>query len=225
MVDPEEQQQLLLAIESGSMEHAELMRLAVEGQTTRLRQAAASAIHDPASWQALLPRLRGRDKAAYKSIKQRADALLAEQRNLAQARNDAEALCASIERLATKPYDPMFAPTLSVYTARWQALSAGMDAAIHERGQQAIDRCHEVIATHVRELARLDAERAAEQAQARALEAERLAQQQAAEEQAAINAREQAMAEQVRDAEAESQAQALSEKQAAESQPMRRSSA
>jgi hypothetical protein len=49
-LDSEEQQQLLRAIESGSMESAELMRLAVEGQTTRLRQAAATAIQDPAMW-------------------------------------------------------------------------------------------------------------------------------------------------------------------------------
>jgi hypothetical protein len=43
-IDPEQQQALLRAIESGAMESAELMRLAVEGQTTRLRQVAASRI-------------------------------------------------------------------------------------------------------------------------------------------------------------------------------------
>ena len=76
-IDPEEQQQLLRTIESGAMESAELVRLAVEGRTTRLRQAAAAAIHEPALWQGLLPRLRGRDKEAYKLIKQRLDAVLA----------------------------------------------------------------------------------------------------------------------------------------------------
>src|SRR5690606_42132729 len=91
-VDPEQQQQLLRTIESGAMEPAELMRLAVEGQTTRLRQAAASAIQDPAVWQALLPRLRGRDKAGYKLIKGRLDALQAERRAVEQAKADAEAL-------------------------------------------------------------------------------------------------------------------------------------
>jgi len=217
-VDPEEQQQLLRAIESGSMDAAELMRLAVEGQTTRLRQAAASQIQDPVSWQVLLPRLRGRDKAAYKLIKQRLDALLAEQRNQAQARSDAEALSASIEKLATKPYDALFAAALSVYTARWQALPPGMDAAIRERGQQALDRGQQVIASHGQELARIAAERAAEQAREQALEAERLAQQQAAEEQAAIEAREHAMVEQVRETEAEAEAQVLSEKQATDAQ-------
>jgi hypothetical protein len=217
-VDPEAQRQLLRAIESGSMEHAELMRLAVEGQTTSLRQAAAAQIHDAASWQALLPRLRGRDKAAYKSIKQRLDAQLAEQRNQSLANSEAEVLCATIEKVAAKPYDALFEATLSAYAARWQALPAGVDAAILERGQQAIDRGHEVIAAHVRELARRAAEQAAEQAQASALAAERLAQQQAADEQAAINAQEQAQAEQAREAESEARAQAISEKQAAEAQ-------
>ncbi len=200
------------------MESAELMRLAVEGQTTRLRQAAASQIQDPASWQALLPRLRGGDKAAYKLIRERIDALLAEQRNQAQARSDAEALCVAIEKLATKPHDPMFAATLSVYAERWQILPAGTDAAILQRGQLALDRCHEFIAAHVREVARLDAERVVEEAEARAREAERLAQQQAADEQAALDARERTMAEQTREAEAQAETQALSEKQAAEAQ-------
>ncbi|MEP7313142.1 MAG: DUF349 domain-containing protein [Pseudomonadota bacterium] len=221
-VDPEEQQQLLHAIESGSLESAELMRLAVEGQTTRLRQAAVAAIQDPASWQALLPSLRGRDKAAYKLIKQRLDALLAEQRNQAQAKSDAEALCASIERHAAKPHDALFAPTLSLFTARWQALPVEIDAAIRQRGKLAFERGQEVVAAHERGLARSAAEHAAEQAQARALEAELLAQRQAADEHAAADASEQAMADQAREAEVQAEiqaeAQALSEKQAANAQ-------
>ena len=108
-IDPKQQQQLLHAIESGSMQLPELLQLAVEGQTTQLRQAAAAAIHDPAAWQALLPRLRGRDKAAYRLIKQRHDARLAEQRRLAQATSDAEALCAAIEKHAGRPHDARFA--------------------------------------------------------------------------------------------------------------------
>ena len=142
-VDPAEQEQLLRSIESGSLDAAELMRIAVEGQTTRLRQAAASAIDDPASWQDLLPRLRGRDKAAYKLIKQRLDAVVAQQRSVEQANSEAEALCVQIEKLATKAHDPLFEPTLSAYTSRWQALPPNFDAAIRTRGQQAIERCRE----------------------------------------------------------------------------------
>jgi len=221
-VDPQEQQKLLHAIESGSLESAEIVRLAVEGQTTRLRQAAAAAIQDPALWQTLLPQLRGRDKAAYKLIKQRVDALLAEQRNVAQTRSDAEALCASIEKLAAKPYDAMFASTLSSYAARWQALPAGFDAETRQRGQLALERGQEVIAAQERELARIAAERAAEQTRAQALEAELLAQQQAAEERAAIEASEASIADQAREAQALDEAlvqtQAMSDKQAADAE-------
>jgi Domain of Unknown Function (DUF349) len=223
-VDPQEQQELLRAIESGSVESAELVRLAVEGQTTRLRQAAAAAIQDPATWQVLLPRLRGRDNAAYKLIKQRLDALRAEQRNAAQSRSDAEELCASIEKVAAKPFDAMYAPTLSAYAARWRDLPAEVDAEIRQRGKLALDRGQEVIAAHEREVARIAAERAAEQTRAGELESERLAQQQAAEERAAIEASEKAMADQAREAQADAQAQAetqaLSEKQAADAEAL-----
>jgi hypothetical protein len=214
VIEPEEQQALLRSIESGAMESAELMRLAVEGQTTRLRQAAASQLQDPAQWQELLPRLRGRDKAAYKLIRERLDALHAGRREQVQATNDAEALCATIEKLATKPFDALFEPAVSVYVARWRALPAGIDAGILQRGEQALSRCQEAIAAHQRERERI----AAEAARERELEAQRRAEQQAAGEQAAIQAREQAAAQAAREAEARAAADALSEQQAAEAQ-------
>jgi hypothetical protein len=137
---------------------------------------------------------------------------------VAQARSDAEALCVAIERLVAKPHDALFEAALTVYAARWQALPADTDAAIRQRGQQALDRGHEAIAAQLREIARLAAERSAEEARARALEAELQAQQQAAQEQADADAREQALAEQARDEEARAETQALTEKQVADAQ-------
>jgi len=209
---------LLHAIESGALDSGELMRLAVEGQTTRLRQAAAAAISDPESWQALLPRLKGRDKAAYKQVKGRLDALQAEQQKRAQARSDAGALCASIERFAAKPYDSLYEGALSVYAARWQALPEDLDADLRQRGQLALDRCREIIAAHQLEAARLAAGQEAERARTEALEAELLAQQRAAEQQAAEEAREQALAQEASEADAQAATRALSEKQASEAQ-------
>jgi hypothetical protein len=224
VVDPEEQQRVLSSIESGAMEPAELVRLAVEGQTTRLRQAAASAIREPAMWQDLLPRLRGRDKAAYKLIKQRLDALLCEQRTLAQAMSDAQALCTSIEKHAARPHDALYAPTLASYTLRWRALPAEFDPEIRQRGQQALDRCLAVIAAHAHELARAAAERAADEARARELDAELLAQQQAAAEQAAADAIAQTAADRAREAEVradqQAQTQELTAKQATDAQAL-----
>ena len=223
-IDPEEQQQLLRTIESGAMESAELVRLAVEGRTTRLRQAAAAAIHEPALWQDLLPRLRGRDKEAYKLIKHRLDAVLAEQRNLAQANSDAQALCASIEKHAARTHYALYAPTLASYSVLWRALPAEFDAATRQRGQQALDRCQAVIAAHERELARAAKERAADEARARELDAELLAQQQAAAERAAADAIAQTAADLAREAEVQAdqqaQTQQLTEKQAADARAL-----
>ena len=176
------------------------------------------------SWQGLLPRLRGRDKEAYKLIKQRLDAVLAAQRNLAQANSDALALCARIEKHATRTHYALYAPTLESYLVLWKALPAEFDAATRQRGQQALDRCQAVMAAHERELARAAEERAADEARARELDAELLAQQQAAAERAAADAIAQAAADLAREAEvqADQQAQAreFTEKQAADARAL-----
>jgi hypothetical protein len=182
-VDPAEQERLLQSIEAGELAPAELARVAVEGPTTRVRQAAANAIDDPQLWQELLPRLRGRDKAAYKLIRQRHDALLAQQRADAAARDEAEALCAALEKHATRPHDPLYAPTLATLAERRQALPPSINATLHERASQAFARCEAVIAAE----AERQAQRLAEQqrlAQEK-LERERLEREQAASEAAA----------------------------------------
>ena len=217
-VDPNEHERLLRAIGSGSMEPAELLRVAVEGQTTRVRQAAAAAVDDPALWHDLLPRLRGRDKAAYRLIKQRIDSLLAEQRNVEQATEDANALCASLEELSTRVHDALYEATLSSLTVRWQALPPTVDAGVRQRAQQALLRCRENIATHEREVARLAALRAADEARARALEAELQALHQAAADQAAAQAAADASAQAAEEQARAADAQALADRNAAEAQ-------
>ena len=201
-VDPAEHERLLGAIASGSMTPAELARVAVEGPTTRVRQAAAAAINDPALWHDLLPRLRGRDKAAYKLIKQRTDALLAEQRDLEQAALEADALCTLIEQHSTRAYDALYEATLSLLTERWQALPGTPDAGVRQRGLKALERCLDNIAAHDRELGRLAAQREADEARARVLAAELRALRQAAVEQAAADASARATAEEARAADA-----------------------
>jgi hypothetical protein len=217
-VDPTEHERVLRTIASGSMEPSELARVAVEGQTTRVRQAAAAAINDPALWQDLLPRLRGRDKAAYKLIKQRTDALLAERRNVEQAALEADALCASIEKHSTRAHDALYGATLSLLTERWQALPVTPDAGVRQRAQNALERCRANTAAHDLEVARLAALREADEARARAVEAELLAQHEAAArraaEQAAAEASAQAAAEQARAADA----RALADQRAAKTE-------
>ena len=215
-VDPTEHERLLGMIASGSMAPAELARVAVEGPTTRVRQAAAAAIDDPALWYDLLPRLRGRDKAAYKLIRQRTDALLAGQREVEEAARQADALCASIERHSNRMHDALYGATLSLLTERWQALPVTPDAGVRQRAEKALDRCLENVAAHDREVARLAAVREADEARARAREAEVQALQQDAAEQAAAQAAAEANAQAAEEEARAADAQVLADRHAAE---------
>jgi hypothetical protein len=157
-----------------------------------VRQAAAAAIDDPAQLHELLPRLRGKDKAVYKRVKQQCDALLAAERALQAAAQESAALCESLERHAARPHDSLYEATLASLATRWSALAAPVDPGVLQRGQQALERCREVVAAQQRAQAQQAAAEAAARearaARARELEAERQADSEAAEEQAAAAA-------------------------------------
>ncbi len=214
--DPDRLRQVLAHID----DPAELARLAVEGPSSRVRQSAAAALDDPAQLHDVLPRVRGKDKTVYRIIRQKCDALIAEQRKVEEAARESTALCESLERHSTRTHDPLYAATLEVLTARWRALpTPPADPEVEQRGQQAIERCREVIAAHEREVARQAAEHAAEREAARRLAHESLKpSERAAAEQAEAEARALAEAAAAREAEERTRA----EQQAAEAQVHRR---
>jgi hypothetical protein len=168
---------------------SERAKLVVEAPSSRVRQAAAAAIEDPAQWQALLPLVRNKDKAVYKLLKQRHDALVAERRKAEESARETATLLESLERHGTRAYDSLYAAALQSLAARWRALPTRPDAGLEQRAEQALERCREVIAAHERELARQAAERAAEREARAARERERAAELQAAAEQAETAAR------------------------------------
>ncbi|MGB5103158.1 MAG: DUF349 domain-containing protein [Steroidobacteraceae bacterium] len=199
-------QRLAQLIDEGSIDDpAVLATLVLEAPSSRVRQSAATAIVDPAQLHELLPRVRGKDKSVYRIIRQKCDALIAEQRRAEEFAREAAALSASLEELGARVHDSQYEATLERLTARWHALSARPAAEIEQRGAQAIERCREVIAAHAQEMARQAAERAAEraarEARERELQAEREAMQRAEAEQAEIEARARAEADAAREAE------------------------
>ena len=196
---------------------AVLGQIVVDSPSSRVRQLAATAIEDPAQLAELLKQVRHKDKTVYRIIQQKCDALTAVQRQAEDATREASALCASLERHATKPFDPIYAATLEVLTQRWQALATRPEAEIEQRGRAALERCGEVIAAHDRELARLSAERAAEEDARAERERARQAEQQLAAEQAEARAADTAAATAAREAEE----RALWERRAAEEQAHR----
>jgi hypothetical protein len=164
---------------------AELAQLVLDGPSSRARQLAAERVTDMAAIKDLLRQVRGRDKNVYKILKQKSDARLAAERKAAEAAAETAGVCASLERHAGRPYDPQYLSTVDYLEQRWRALAPPPDPAVFARGEAAIDRCREIVAQHLRELARLAVQRADEEGAARAARearglAERTAQEAAA---------------------------------------------
>jgi hypothetical protein len=154
-----------------------LARLACESSSSRVRQAAAAAIEDPVQLRDLLQRVRGKDKAAYRIVKQKCDAIAAEKKKAEDFAREADALGAALERLTKRIPDPLYAASLEVLTAQWAALPMRPDPDVEQRGLAAIEGCRTVIAEREADLERRASEAAARQQaaaeHARALEAER----------------------------------------------------
>ena len=139
-------------------------RLVVESPSSRVRQAAARTIENPSELKRLLVEMRGKDKSAYKIIKEKCDARRAEEERIAQIESDVAAACASLEQHSHRTHDAFYATSLDRLEERWRTLDAQAAAAIRERAREAIGRCHDVIAENARELARQAIE-ASEQAE------------------------------------------------------------
>src|SRR5450631_1580048 len=185
----------------------QVAQLVVESPSSRLRQLAAEVVEDPAQLRQLLKQVRSKDKNVYKILKQKCDALNAEDRKAAQFASEVSALCASLERHSHRIYDALYTSVFEQLHTRWRSLTPRPDAIIEQRGQQAIDRCGEVIAGHLRQIAQQAAQQAAEQAaheaRARALDVA----QEAASAQAAAEAQLREEAAAVREAEETARAQ------------------
>ncbi|MDH4105853.1 MAG: hypothetical protein OEV39_07060, partial [Gammaproteobacteria bacterium] len=151
--DPDRLGQLLARIE----DPGELTRLALEGSSSRVRQAAAERIVDPAQLHNLLPRVRGKDKSVYRILKRKCDLLLAEQRQADAIAQEAKAVCESLERHALRPYDGLYTAIVESLTARWRALPEAIDDDVRARGDQALLRCEATLDAHAKEVAALAA--------------------------------------------------------------------
>jgi uncharacterized protein DUF349 len=134
-------------------------RLVIEASSSRVRQLAAQSIRDPTELKQLLKQVRGKDKSVYKIIKQKCDVLRAEEQRIAQIESDIQALCASLERHSHRVFDALYVPSFEQLDARWRTLEAQAAPEVREHAGQAIDRCREVIAGHLRQLAQQAAEK------------------------------------------------------------------
>jgi hypothetical protein len=144
-----------------------IAELVTQGSSSRIRQIAAQSISDPVELRRLLRELRGKDKGVYKIIRQKCDALHAEELRPVQIQHDVIAACESLERHSHRVYDVIYEPSFRHFHSRWQALEPQAPPAIRQRAARAIERCQEIMAEHLEGLARqaaLESEQAARQA-------------------------------------------------------------
>lgn len=137
--------------------------LILSGPSSRIRQLAAQSVSDPAQLKRLVKQLRGKDKSVYRIIKEKYDALNAEDQRIEKARSDAVGACESLERHSHRVYDAIYEPTLRHFHTRWQSLASQAAPETRERAARAIECCEGIIAEHRRRLT-LEAARASEQA-------------------------------------------------------------
>jgi hypothetical protein len=206
---PDEEQLLTTAL--AAHDSAAVARLVVEGASTRVRQMAAQAIEEPDLLRRLVKDTRGgKDKNVYRILRQKCDALLAQEREIRQLEEAIEARCGSLERHSKRHYDELFTPTLDLFEADWKKLESRATDITIARAQHAIARGREVIALHREKLATQDAQAAAAAYAAAQAEQERAQQQEAealaAEADAAQRAAEAAQRESEEEARTEQQA-------------------
>jgi Domain of Unknown Function (DUF349) len=131
-----------------------IARFVLEGSSTRVRQRAAQAIEDPEQLRQLIKEVRGgNDKSVYKILTGKRDDQLAQVRQLELLRAEIDSASAAIERHSHRPYDPLFVPTLEQLQNRWKAVAGNADLEVQQKVRSAIDRSHEVIAQHLRQVA------------------------------------------------------------------------
>ena len=196
---------------------AQLAQLAIESPSSRLRQLAAEQVHDPAQLRQLLQLVRNKDKSVYKILKQKCDALNAEDRKAQEIKSDIEARCASLERHSQRTYDSFYTAAFEHLKSRWHSLTTQPAADIEQRAKQAIERCQEIIGAHQRELDRQAAKDAALEAARQLQQRER----EAAEAAAVARSEEEARLREAAAAIREAEERECAEKRAAQEQLFR----
>ncbi len=129
-----------------------LAAMVLDGSSSRLRQLAADRLEDPAELTRVLKQIRGKDKSTYKIIKQKCDAMRAEDQRIAQIDRNLHALCESLERHSHRIYDPLYPTSLKLFEEEWRVLEPQAAPEVRERARRAIELCREVIAGRLRRL-------------------------------------------------------------------------
>lgn len=130
----------------------ELLKLASDGATSPLRQAAAEKIHSRELLEQLAKTAKTKDKNVFKLVKSKLDAFKAEDAKLAELEANALRICEKMERHIHQEADALFKAKLTALQTEWSALSQ-ISATSIARYKAALTACEDKIAARAQAIA------------------------------------------------------------------------
>ena len=130
----------------------ELLKLASDGATSPLRQAAAEKIHSRELLEQLAKTAKTKDKNVFKLVKSKLDAFKAEDAKLAELEANALRICEKMERHIHQEADALFKAKLTALQTEWSALSQ-ISATSIARYKTALTACEDKIAARAQAIA------------------------------------------------------------------------
>jgi exonuclease SbcC len=121
-------------------DESELLKLASDGATSQLRQAAAEKIHSREILEQLAKAVKTKDKNVFKIVKAKLDVFKAEDTKLAELEASAVRICEKLERHSHFEADSLFKAKLTVLQSEWDALGQ-VSIMAQSRHQSALSAC------------------------------------------------------------------------------------
>lgn len=121
-------------------DESELLKLAIDGATSQLRQAAAEKIHSREILEQLAKAVKTKDKNVFKIVKTKLDLFRADDAKLAELEASAARICEKLERHSFFEADSLFKAKLTVLQNEWEALGQ-VSIMIQSRYQSALAAC------------------------------------------------------------------------------------
>ena len=140
-----QQNQLQEQVLAGINDNQLLRQLALEGETSNLRQLAAERISDITTLQQLIKLAKGKDKAVYRLVKDKIEQHKSATKAEEEIKASHQALCESIELHASRTFDNQYANRAQRLLEKWKAVDDVAEATMSQRAWDALGRCQGVI--------------------------------------------------------------------------------
>lgn len=126
-------------------DQTELAKFAVEGSTSKLRQAAAEKITDKQLLQQLLKDTKAKDKTVFKILKEKYDAFKEEEKHAADILAAVTAAVQSLEQHSNRPFDGQYSAKFSYLLQQWENKKSDATSELLTRAQQAVSKSEATI--------------------------------------------------------------------------------